>query len=144
VKQMLALGVALLLLGTGLAGCSDKEGGTAQAPPNVKEAGGKAANTTAGTTGTGATGATSTAAADFTTDAGTQAAVQKALSENADVKDAAAKITVEVKDKMITLKGDVPDNDTKRKLGEATEAALKANNAPADIKVNNALMSQQH
>jgi hypothetical protein len=136
VRNIFALGAALLLLGSGLLGCGNKEE-PATAPPNVPQAGGKDANK-------GATGATNTPATDFTSDAGIQSAVKKGLEENADVKDTAAKITIEVKDKLITLKGEVPDNDTKRKVGEAVTATLKTNNAPADIKVNNALVSHKH
>jgi hypothetical protein len=136
-RNFFALGAALLLIGSGLLGCGNKEPETV-APPNVPQAGGKQANTGSGTTGG------STAAADFTSDTGTTAAVKKALEENADVKDVAAKITIETKDKRITLKGEVPDTDTKRKVGDAVTAALKANNAPADIKVNNALVAHKH
>jgi osmotically-inducible protein OsmY len=144
-KKWLTLGAALLLLGSGLIGCGPKEEGASQ-PPSVDKAGGKAANVgdTSGTTGTG----TETKAADFTSDETITStvvpAVKKAIEDEASLKDAENKIEIEAKDKKIHLKGEVKNNDAKRKAGEVAETALKTQNPPTEVTVINSLVSKQH
>lgn len=134
---------ALLLLGSGLVGCSKKDdGGTGNAPPNVPQAGGKSANVPGGTGGTEKPKADFASAETITSTVVPE--LKKAVEAETSLTGPDNKITVEAKDKNIQLTGEVKDNDAKKKAGEVVEAALKTMSAPADIKVNNTLISKKH
>lgn len=135
-KHFFAYGAALLLLGIGMVGCNKQEtGGTGNTPPSTPQAGGMAANTGAGAPA---------AIADFSSDEKITETVvpgvKQALADETTLQGTDNSIEVEVKDKKIFLKGDVTNNDAKRKAGEVAETALKGMNPPADVTVNNSLM----
>jgi osmotically-inducible protein OsmY len=141
-KKGFTLVAALLLIASGLVGCGPKEE-KAAAPPEVNRAGGKEANV-GGTSGT----STEKKAADFASDETITSTVvpevQKAIDGEASLKDADNKITVEAKDKKIHLKGEVKDNEAKKKAGEVAETALNGLNPPSGVGVLNALVSKKH
>jgi hypothetical protein len=120
-KKFLIIPAALALT-LGVVGCS-KQPTTPEAP------------TTGGVDGTVST------VPDFSSDAtivatvvpAVAAAVSKAVG-------AEGAVTVDEMNNVINIKGTVPNNDLKRAAEAAAKDALAKMNAPADIKVNNALM----
>jgi hypothetical protein len=138
-KHGFTLAAVLLLIGSGLIGCGPKED-KASSPPEVNQAGGKEANAGAG----GATAAKPDFASDETITSTVVPGVKKAIEEEASLTDAENKIEVEAKDMKIHLKGEVKDNDAKRKAGEVAETALKSMSPPSEVGVINALMSKKH